>query len=127
MSNIPIASLQTVAAAGVLTPSTGVSISPITGEVLVRIRIQNLSAIGGPPPAAAIVLQDSVDGFATFVNVAEKIISGPVSREAEAHLTWAKNSLSNARWNVPSASLRVNVVRLTGNAVSLTVDAWLET
>ena len=125
--NSVIATLQTVAAAGVLTPSTGVSISPITGEALVHVRVQNLAAVGGPPPAAAIVLQDSVDGFATFVNVAEKITCGPVSREAEMHLTWPKNSLSNARWNVPSASLRVNVVRLTGNAVSLTVDAWLET
>lgn len=116
---------QTVTATGPVTPTTGLDISGITGDLTVHLRVQALSSASGTP-AVTIQLEDSVNAFTAVLPVAVQAVQGVVVTTAEQHFSWRKYQLPTLRAGTTSAVLRVNVMKINGTTPTCTLDAWVE-
>jgi hypothetical protein len=114
-----ITALQTVTATG---PTTSASVAGITGDWTLTVHVVALSA-GGLQPGARIVIEESVNAFATSVPVAVLDIAVPVTGSAIG--TWRQYQIAMSKVGQAGALWRANVYYLNGISPSLTFEAWI--
>ncbi len=124
--------LQTVTAAGAITPTAGVDISGMTGDATVCVEVISMTAA----KSARIQVEDSVNGFTASLPVAVFDILGQVGQGGTSYTAGAYNptttkftvrkyQLANNRFGTSSAVLRLNVTAIDSSA-SLSINAWIE-
>jgi len=113
--------VQTVSAAGAVTPTTGLDISGIAGDATIKVRVTALTAA----KKARIQLEDSVNAFTAVIPVAVADVKGEIVNTREVVYSFRKHMIPSCRFGTGSAVLRVNVTQIDGSA-SLSLHAWVE-
>ncbi len=124
--------LQTVTATGAVTPTAGVDISGLTGDVTICLEVISMTA----GKTARVEFQDSITAYtASLALVVEHVVGlegqGGTSYTAGAfNPTTEKQSIRryqmrNNRFGVTSSLLRLNVTAID-SASSLTMRSWIE-
>lgn len=123
---------QSVSATGAVTPTAGVDVSGITGDFMINIDVQSLTA----GKTARIQIEDTTNAFtastALFVdNLTGLIGQGGTSWVAGTYnpvtfkRTIRKQDLPNSNFGVSGGKCRVNVTAIDSSA-SLSLNAWIE-
>jgi hypothetical protein len=125
--------IQTVTATGAVTPTAGVDISGMSGDVTLCLEVISMTA----SKTARIQLEDSVNAFTASLPVAVFNVIGQEGQGGTSYTAGAYNpttlrpgsirkyQLPNNRFGTSSALLRVNVTAIDGSS-SLSLNAWIE-
>jgi len=124
--------IQTVTATGAVTPTAGVDISGMTGDVTLCIEVISLTA----GKTARVQIEDSVNAFTASLPVAVFNFVGQEGQGGTSYTAGAYNpttekvsvrkyQLPNNRFGTASALARVNVTALDSSS-SLSLHAWIE-
>jgi hypothetical protein len=113
--------VQTVSATGAVTPTTGLDISGISGEVTICLEVTSMTA----GKTARIQFEDSVNAFTASIPLAAFNVTGAIAPAASQVFNVRKYQIPNNRFGVTSAVLRVNVTAIDAGA-SLSLHAWIE-
>ena len=117
--------VQTVTATGAVAPTTGLSISGITGDATLVLEVVSLSSASGTP-SARIQFEDSTNGFTGVNALWVWDAPGGTAGQYSVRVSKRKYELPNSLFGVSSAVLRANVTVLAGTTPSLSLHAWLE-
>ena len=96
-------------------------ISALTGDFTVRLVVSGLTAAKN----VVLSVQDSVDGFATSVNLAAVNLSGAIAAGTSQTFTWRAYQLPSLRINTSNGRLRLSVQSIDGSA-SVTSALYIE-
>lgn len=96
-------------------------ISAITGDFTVRLVVSGLTAAKN----VVLSIQDSVDGYATSVNLAAVNLSGAISTSTPQTFTWRAYQLPSLRINTSNGRIRLSVQSIDGSA-SVTSALYFE-
>jgi len=115
--------IQTVTAAGAVTPTTGLDISGLSGDFTLAIEVSGLTS----GATARIQLEDTTNAFTNSNPLCVWDISGQVVDGSKSiKNTYRKYQVPNNLVGTASAKLRANVTVLSGTSPSLSLHAWIE-
>lgn len=117
--------VQTVTATGAVAPTTGLSISGVSGDATIVIEVSTLSSVSGTA-SARIQFEDSTNGFTNATALWIYDVPTGIAGQYSKRVSQRKYQLPNNQFGVSSAVLRVNVTALAGTTPTLSLHAWLE-
>lgn len=124
--------IQSVTATGPITPTAGVDVSGITGDVMICVEILSMTAAKN----ARIQLEDTTNAFTASTPLWVDNVGGQMGQGGTAFVQGAYNPTTDKRsvrkYQLPSnvfgtanAKVRLNVTQIDGSA-ELVLNAWLE-
>jgi hypothetical protein len=113
--------VQTVTATGPVTPTTGLSVSGVSGDATLVVDVVSLTA----GKTARIQVEDSTNAFTAATALAVVNVTGQVDPRYDERFTLRKYQIPNSLLGQASAALRCNVTALDAGA-TLQLHAWLE-
>jgi hypothetical protein len=117
--------VQTVTATGAVTPTTGLSISGVTGDATLVLEITNLSTSSGAG-SCRIQFEDSTNAFTASNALWVVDFPSGTAYQYSTRVSKRKYELPNNLFGTSAAVVRVNVTVLSGTGASLSLHAWLE-
>jgi len=113
--------VQTASATGPVT--AGSDVSAVVGDFTIKLRILALSTTGARA-GARVVLEESIDSFATSSPIAVVDIQGPLGGN-DVLRQWRTYEVSMSKIGGAGAAVRANISVLS-SGTSIKLEAWID-